>query len=639
MGKIFTRKQFSDYLGENRAILDVITNYVVGDEPVTPVQSEFITFSSITTDQTTFTFEGIDVGQGGVIVLSVYGLAPDPFSTPTVTVNGLLTVYGTGRFSSTSRNFTYMYYHVNPGGLIDVVVDFQFTQSNCVLGVHKVTGVVDVDPYEEASNGATGQLITVTFNDLTENSVGIMSHTSLFSIEDWINADQTFSGTSETIYVGGADFITTVDGNRSVQVDISGTGQGNQLCGLVWRGQNIPPQPSPTPTPTPSSSPVVPTPTPSTTPTPTPSVPSNQFFVGQGFDLASESILLDPSDDSIFVGGRFTFFNNNISRNIVKISSTGIIDSTFVNQFSTTAIVIATMAIDGSYIWLGGDFNQVWSSTTVTRLMKVNKTTGDLYPGWVVAGGANNGVTSIAIDSGGKAIITGSFTSYGGASRTRISRVNTDGAVDTTLTFGTGFNNLPRKVLVNNSGNYVVVGTFTTYNGITANRIIEIDSTTGVDTGLFGTGFDNQVADIQYDSVNDIYYVLTEIQIKYQGGTAGQIHEIDGSTGLILRTAIIVSGGVQSSLKMDYVNDHLYISKSNLTAGSYIRGFISTLTADTTFNTNLFGLNGGVNTPGRQSVEIYGQKPYFTGNFTSVYNENYNHIVRTNSDGTNNSYL
>jgi hypothetical protein len=363
------------------------------------------------------------------------------------------------------------------------------------------------------------------------------------------------------------------------------------------------------------------------------------FEVGQGFDLAAETILLDPSDDSIFVGGRFTFFNNNISRNIVKIDSTGNIVPTFVNQFSTTAVQIASMALDGSYIWLGGDFSQAWSSTTVTRLMKVDKTTGDLYPGWVVAGGANSAPVSIGIDPSGKAIIVGNFTNYGGATRTRIARVNIDGSVDTTLTFGTGFPNAPRKVLVNNAGNYVVVGQFTTYNGLTANRIIEIDATTGANTGLFGTGFDNAVADIAYDSVNNIYYVLTEIQIKYQGGTAGQIHEIDGATGLIIRTAIIVSGGVQLTLTMDFSNDHLYIGKSNLTAGSFIRGFISTLTADTTFNTNLFGLNAGPTSAGRKDVVIYGQKPYFVGNFTSVYNQNYNHIVRTNSNGTNNSSL
>jgi hypothetical protein len=38
MGKIFTRKQFSDYLGENRAILDTITDYTEGFVP-TPTPS------------------------------------------------------------------------------------------------------------------------------------------------------------------------------------------------------------------------------------------------------------------------------------------------------------------------------------------------------------------------------------------------------------------------------------------------------------------------------------------------------------------------------------------------------------------------------------------------------------------------
>lgn len=41
MSKIFTRKQFSNYLGENRAILDVYTLYVSG---ATPTETYYILF-------------------------------------------------------------------------------------------------------------------------------------------------------------------------------------------------------------------------------------------------------------------------------------------------------------------------------------------------------------------------------------------------------------------------------------------------------------------------------------------------------------------------------------------------------------------------------------------------------------------
>jgi hypothetical protein len=41
MGRIFRRKQFTNYLGENRAILDTYVSWISGD---TPTQTYFILF-------------------------------------------------------------------------------------------------------------------------------------------------------------------------------------------------------------------------------------------------------------------------------------------------------------------------------------------------------------------------------------------------------------------------------------------------------------------------------------------------------------------------------------------------------------------------------------------------------------------
>jgi hypothetical protein len=372
------------------------------------------------------------------------------------------------------------------------------------------------------------------------------------------------------------------------------------------------------------------------TPTLTPS-PADVFTVGRGFDYPAETILYDSNTSSIFVGGQFSFWNGSVSRYITKMNTNGTIDPTFSSGFSTvtTNNGIYTMAVDGNYLWLGGIFNQSYGSQTVTRIVKIDTTTGVIYPGFTTGATANSTVSSIVMD-GNKAVITGAFTTYGGATRTRIARVNIDGTLDTSITFGSGFNNPVNKIIKNNAGNYVVVGSFTTYNGITANRIVELNPSTGADTGFFGSGFSGLVQDIAYDSVNNIYYCLTNDTITFRGGTANQIHKIDGS-GTEVGTMSLITGVIPTTLYLDYPNDHLYMGRTNSSSPSFQRAVASTLTSDTTFNSNIFGTNNGPTAAARDSVIVLNTKPYMVGLFTSFYNQNYNHIIRANSDGTNNS--
>jgi hypothetical protein len=55
-------------------------------------------------------------------------------------------------------------------------------------------------------------------------------------------------------------------------------------------------------------------------------------------------------------------------------------------------------------------------------------------------GGANNQVECLAIQPDGKVIIGGWFTSFNGAARSRIARLNADGSLDTSFDPGSGAN-------------------------------------------------------------------------------------------------------------------------------------------------------------------------------------------------------
>ena len=82
---------------------------------------------------------------------------------------------------------------------------------------------------------------------------------------------------------------------------------------------------------------------------------------------------------------------------------------------------------------------------------------------------------SIALQSDGKIIAVGEFTSYNGTSINRIIRLNTDGSIDTSFNVGTGLND-SAWVVNNQVSDYILAGgSFTSYNGTSANRIIQLN--------------------------------------------------------------------------------------------------------------------------------------------------------------------
>ena len=403
------------------------------------------------------------------------------------------------------------------------------------------------------------------------------------------------------------------------------------------------PTPTPTITETPTQTPtptLTNTPTPSITPTftPTPS-PTNPmlFDIGLGFDNSVDTIIKDISDDTFYISGLFNTYNNNLSPRIVKINSDGSYNNTFPSYFQAISTGrVNCLTFDNNYLWLGGDFVAgTYSGTSASRVLKVDKTDGTIFPGWAFGIGANNVVNDVCLD-GTQAIITGGFTLYNSLTRGRIARVNADGTLDGTIFTGTGFNAATYKTILNNTGNYVIIGQFSTYNGLTANRIIEIDKNTGLNTGFFGTGFSGIVNDITYDTINNKYYVLTNDTISYQGNPASQIHIIDGTTGLELQRGNSQTGVVPQVISIDIPNNHLYMAR-NTPGTNLFRSNLTTLALDTTFNNNVGSMNLGTSATGRKQIFVDGSKIYFTGQFTFIYGQNFNRIVRINPDGTSNT--
>ncbi|MNU65899.1 hypothetical protein D3C71_552020 [compost metagenome] len=100
-----------------------------------------------------------------------------------------------------------------------------------------------------------------------------------------------------------------------------------------------------------------------------------------------------------------------------------------------------------------------------------------------------SGLLKMAIQPSGKIIIAGNYLiTYGGASHKRISRLNTNGTVEA-YSEGQGFNAIAEDLAMQSDGKAIAVGQFTSYQGTFCNRIIRITSYGAKDnTFNIGTG-------------------------------------------------------------------------------------------------------------------------------------------------------
>ena len=139
--------------------------------------------------------------------------------------------------------------------------------------------------------------------------------------------------------------------------------------------------------------------------------------------------------------------------------------------------VIRSIALqsDGK-ILVGGRFNN-YDGTTQNRITRLNPD-GSRDTSFNIGTGFDDGgfdsVDSIALQSDGKLLVGGSFTSYNGVTQNRITRLNPDGSRDTSFDIGTGFDDDILSIALQSDGKILVGGFFNSYDGVTQNRITRL---------------------------------------------------------------------------------------------------------------------------------------------------------------------
>ncbi|MBS1769711.1 MAG: VCBS repeat-containing protein, partial [Acidobacteria bacterium] len=111
-------------------------------------------------------------------------------------------------------------------------------------------------------------------------------------------------------------------------------------------------------------------------------------------------------------------------------------------------------------------------------------------------------VNAMARQADGKVVVTGEFTKFNGTASPNIVRVNDDGTLDPTFDAGTGFDQPPKRLILQPDGKVIAIGRFTQFNGNAVPTIIRLLANGSLDSSfnvVLDAGGDVQTAELLSD--------------------------------------------------------------------------------------------------------------------------------------------
>jgi len=246
-------------------------------------------------------------------------------------------------------------------------------------------------------------------------------------------------------------------------------------------------------------------------------------------------IVRDSQSRTVFAGNFNTLlYGSNVPRFVIaRLAADGSIDTAWNSPFANVFNPIAALAIDASdRVLVGGSFTAIGSLPNTARLARLSATTGAVDATFVppsLPGNVNtlrilsDGRILVGTTSGVRLLEANGSLATGFTSGTSMSVITiqplpngdhllgtTNGLQRITATgalvspfpaTGSGTSAAVRSILPLASGDYLLGGDFTTYAGVTANRITAIHADGTPATGFsFGDGFNDSVFSLALDA-------------------------------------------------------------------------------------------------------------------------------------------
>ncbi len=223
--------------------------------------------------------------------------------------------------------------------------------------------------------------------------------------------------------------------------------------------------------------------------------------------------LAQQPDGKIVLGGDFTSVASQLRNRVARLNSDGSLDTTFDPAAGANASVYALALQVDNKVVMGGSFKDV-NGLAWSYLARLN-VDGLPDAAFGIAPGLDNSVYALAVQPDGKILVGGNFTQVTGQPRNRLVRLRADGAIDPSFDIGAGANNQVNALALQPDGNVVVGGSFTQFGGLSRSYLVRLQ---GLSAGSGG--------EIEFGLA--LYTVLesqpsVDIEVKRSGNTSSAI--------------------------------------------------------------------------------------------------------------------
>lgn len=295
----------------------------------------------------------------------------------------------------------------------------------------------------------------------------------------------------------------------------------------------------------------------------------SSFNSGVGLNDAVRSLTLFNSSSSIALGGEFSSLGGTPAGRLAAFAPNGTFDTDLNGSLGTgfNGDVLA-MLFSGNDLYLGGAFSQV-AGNSQARLVKLTAPANADGSSSIVDGtfdtstsGVLNGdvrALSLASDNSGQIFAAGAFTQYRGSNVPGVTRINTNGTIDTSFNTGAGFiANSGRSLSINTlavtpstGGAYSVYigGDFARYKGTLSPNLVKVSHLGTRDTNFSvgSVGFDAPLRALQLSGSS---LIVGGSFNSYRGTASPGIIALNASSAAPISLGSL-SGGEVRALQID----------------------------------------------------------------------------------------
>ncbi|MFV8335027.1 T9SS sorting signal type C domain-containing protein [Flavobacterium sp. RSP29] len=273
---------------------------------------------------------------------------------------------------------------------------------------------------------------------------------------------------------------------------------------------------------------------------------------GDGFDNTVRTVSLQ-TDSKLIVGGDYVNFNGAVTPYLCRLFLDGSKDASFNLGTSFNGKVYCSLIQPDGKIILGGSFT-TFNGINANRLIRLNSD-GSFDATFDTSIAASSGIVyGLALQTNGSVIIVGSFTKYNGIIANRVARILSNGNLDTGFIKGSAASGLVEEVQIQPNGKILLAGSFDSFSGNNNSKIIRLNANGSPDTSfVIGSGFNGSVSALAIQPDGKI--IVGGDFVTYNGITASKIVRlnIDGSIDTNFISGLGFNAGVVEVIKLNPV--------------------------------------------------------------------------------------